>query len=183
MLAVTVNFNLPKFDRLFAQLDVGLSAGLNKSLFETRDKMVRETFPAGLKGPRGRKVIIKKQIETGRSVFKVKRSEPHNPTGSIQITRNMTREDLLKWRSSLTLKDWIHGFVHSTHPIFWGKTKQDRIRMALGAYYRISRGVTLKRTTTLTNKDVFEEDFKRLMLAEAPKRFPAEVQRLMSGRI
>ncbi len=31
--------------------------------------------------------------------------------------------------------DWIHDFVHSSNPKFKGKSKQDRIRMALGAYY------------------------------------------------
>lgn len=31
--------------------------------------------------------------------------------------------------------DWIHDFVHSTNPKFDGKTKKERINMALGAYY------------------------------------------------
>jgi uncharacterized protein YcfJ len=31
--------------------------------------------------------------------------------------------------------DWIHDFVHSTNPKFEGKTKAERIKMALGAYY------------------------------------------------
>jgi hypothetical protein len=31
--------------------------------------------------------------------------------------------------------DWIHDFVHSTNPKFEGKTKKERIKMALGAYY------------------------------------------------
>lgn len=30
---------------------------------------------------------------------------------------------------------WIHDFVHSTNPKFDGKSKKERIRMALGAYY------------------------------------------------
>ena len=32
-------------------------------------------------------------------------------------------------------EDWIHDFVHSTAPQFQGKTKKERIKMALGAYY------------------------------------------------
>ena len=31
--------------------------------------------------------------------------------------------------------DWIHDFVHSTNPKFAGKSKKERINMALGAYY------------------------------------------------
>jgi len=31
--------------------------------------------------------------------------------------------------------DWIHDFVHSTNPKFEGKSKKERMRMALGAYY------------------------------------------------
>lgn len=31
--------------------------------------------------------------------------------------------------------DWIHDFVHSSNPKFEGKSKKDRIKMALGAYY------------------------------------------------
>jgi hypothetical protein len=31
--------------------------------------------------------------------------------------------------------DWIHDFVHSTNPKFDGKSKKERIKMALGAYY------------------------------------------------
>ena len=31
--------------------------------------------------------------------------------------------------------DWIHDFVHSDNPKFEGKTKKERIKMALGAYY------------------------------------------------
>lgn len=31
--------------------------------------------------------------------------------------------------------DWIHDFVHSDDPRFAGKSKKERIKMALGAYY------------------------------------------------
>lgn len=32
-------------------------------------------------------------------------------------------------------EDWIHDFVHSDAPQFSGKSKKERIKMALGAYY------------------------------------------------
>lgn len=35
--------------------------------------------------------------------------------------------------------DWIHDFVHSTNPKFEGKSKKERIQMALGAYYAKKR--------------------------------------------
>jgi hypothetical protein len=38
-----------------------------------------------------------------------------------------------------TASDWIHDFVHSTNPKFEGKSKKERIKMALGAYYHKSR--------------------------------------------
>lgn len=38
-----------------------------------------------------------------------------------------------------TASDWIHDFVHSTNPKFEGKTKKERIKMALGAYYDQAR--------------------------------------------
>mgnify|MGYP003341155546 FL=1 len=36
-------------------------------------------------------------------------------------------------------EDWIHDFVHSTNPKFEGKSKKERIKMALGAYYAKAR--------------------------------------------
>ncbi len=38
-----------------------------------------------------------------------------------------------------TASDWIHDFVHSTNPKFEGKSKKERIKMALGAYYHKAR--------------------------------------------
>lgn len=35
--------------------------------------------------------------------------------------------------------DWIHDFVHSKNPKFKGKSKKQRIKMALGAYYARNR--------------------------------------------
>jgi hypothetical protein len=51
----------------------------------------------------------------------------------------MDDEDLDQLDEVLTAdakaSDWIHDFVHSTNPKFEGKTKKERIKMALGAYY------------------------------------------------
>jgi hypothetical protein len=36
--------------------------------------------------------------------------------------------------------EWIHDFVKSDNPKFAGKTKKERMSMALGAYYSAKRG-------------------------------------------
>lgn len=55
----------------------------------------------------------------------------------------MTDEDIMQIDEVLTKDakagDWIHDFVHSTNPKFEGKSKKERIKMALGAYYAKQR--------------------------------------------
>lgn len=36
---------------------------------------------------------------------------------------------------SAPIEDWIHDFVHSDNPKFKGKTKEERRKMAIAAYY------------------------------------------------
>ena len=47
------------------------------------------------------------------------------------------RDQLAELRKVIgnTAADYIHDFVNSSHPNFKGKSKQERIRMALGAFY------------------------------------------------
>jgi len=47
--------------------------------------------------------------------------------------RNDSLEEVLK--ASDPTGKWIHDFVHSDNPKFAGKSKEERIRMALGASY------------------------------------------------
>ena len=55
----------------------------------------------------------------------------------------ITDEDILQLDEVLSSDakagDWIHDFVHSSNPKFEGKSKKERIRMALGAYYHSKR--------------------------------------------
>lgn len=44
-----------------------------------------------------------------------------------------------KLSSSDPTAKWIHDFVHSDNPKFAGKSKKERIRMALGAKYATMR--------------------------------------------
>lgn len=50
-------------------------------------------------------------------------------------TNEMLEERLSKNDSA---EAWIRHFVHSENPKFDGKSKQERIKMALGAYYALS---------------------------------------------
>ena len=54
---------------------------------------------------------------------------------------NAIREESLleKLKSSDPAGKWIHDFVHSDNPRFAGKSKKERIRMALGASYGAKR--------------------------------------------
>lgn len=54
---------------------------------------------------------------------------------------NALREESLleKLKASDPTGDWIHDFVHSDNPKFAGKSKKERIRMALGAKYGAMR--------------------------------------------
>lgn len=53
------------------------------------------------------------------------------------------REDALleKLKASDPTGKWISDFVHSDNPKFAGKSKKERIRMALGAKYGAMRKV------------------------------------------
>jgi hypothetical protein len=54
---------------------------------------------------------------------------------------NAFREDALleKLKASDPTGKWISDFVHSDNPKFAGKSKKERIRMALGAKYGVMR--------------------------------------------
>lgn len=68
----------------------------------------------------------------------------NNTVASYQSGKSLHNEDELTEQElelfevlskSDDTSKWIHDFVHSDNPKFEGKSKKDRIRMALGAYY------------------------------------------------
>ena len=67
-----------------------------------------------------------------------------------------------------TASDWIHDFVHSTNPKFEGKSKKERIKMALGAYYNKARD---KQQNEETEKKQKKEDLP--FDPDPPKKNPA----------
>jgi hypothetical protein len=64
------------------------------------------------------------------------------------------REDALmeKLKASAPTAEWIHDFVHSENPKFAGKSKKERINMALGAAYAAKRNEEVEPIDEL-NKD------------------------------
>jgi hypothetical protein len=62
-----------------------------------------------------------------------------NKMRTLNMGDDIDQEDLDALHEVLSqdagASDWIHDFVHSTNPKFEGKTKKERIKMALGAYY------------------------------------------------
>lgn len=77
--------------------------------------------------------------------FKGKTPVGANERAYAKRTANWCREDVNDVNISnelnevlsadATAGDWIHDFVHSNNPKFKGKSKEERIKMALGAYY------------------------------------------------
>lgn len=64
--------------------------------------------------------------------------------GIYRATKSMRKEDIEELDEVLTAKDsaseWISDFVKSDNPKFAGKSKKERIKQALAAYYAKKRG-------------------------------------------
>ena len=83
---------------------------------------------------------------------------------------NAIREESLleKLKSSDPAGKWIHDFVHSDNPRFAGKSKKERIRMALGASYGAKRNEEIEYhfnvlEEAVTSIDKGEYDYEGLM--------------------
>lgn len=66
--------------------------------------------------------------------------KPKDGYKAIKATRKVRMEEIELELNEVLSKDasageWIHDFVHSDNPRFKGKSKEERIKMALGAYY------------------------------------------------
>lgn len=68
---------------------------------------------------------------------------------------NLREEALLeKLKASDPTGKWISDFVHSDNPKFAGKSKKERIRMALGASYAAKRNEEVEQIDELTDAEV-----------------------------
>lgn len=92
--------------------------------------------------------------EAGTADKKLKKEDMNIVTKILEAKKKKTEhcaEEVVEVDSELTealqevlnkdaaSADWIHDFVHSENPKFEGKSKKERIRMALGAYYAKQR--------------------------------------------
>lgn len=155
-----------------------LSSALNDALSRTRDRFIRETWPDAMaKGARGRKLTVKRKIQAGRDVVRVRRSDEFNLSGSIYVDKP-TGIVVAGGLAGASAKAWIHAFVHSTSSRFAGKSVKQRINMALGAYYRYSRRAAYRQAVEgdRTRTDVFIRDFNSTMIEQALLSFPARAK-------
>ena len=72
------------------------------------------------------------------------------------------REDALmeKLKASAPTAEWIHDFVHSENPKFAGKSRKERINMALGAAYAAKRNEEVEQIEELS-KDTLDSFIKK----------------------
>lgn len=172
---------------LVQALPTALSTALNDSLYRTRDKLVRETYlkEEEIRGAGGRRLRAAQRRTVGRSVFQVRNSDERSLTGNISINVQ-TPETRAQRFANLSLRDIIHGFVHSTYPRFVGKSRKDRIRMALAVYYRAKRGLSFQESTasrmvkTTARRDIIQH-FNEYMIAASERNFPYRTKRAVAA--
>ena len=68
--------------------------------------------------------------------------------------------------------EWIHDFVHSDNPKFAGKSKAERKKMALGAYYAKQNEGKEWEESTPKNTDIADKKEKMARLNDTGKKGP-----------
>lgn len=79
-----------------------------------------------IKSGRGRGALVANQMRTLRAE-------------ELEISEESLEQLYEVLSKDAEASDWIKDFVHSTNPKFEGKSKEERIKMALGAYYAQAR--------------------------------------------
>lgn len=80
--------------------------------------------------------LAKSFIRASRGASRAQKSTWHpNAIGSKQMVGEDVQDLSEVLDKSAPIKDWVHDFVHSDNPKFKGKTKEERRKMALAAYY------------------------------------------------
>jgi len=92
----------------------------------------------------------KRMSEAAEQHGKEKKKKPGN-SNNVEINP-VTKEEVEQvdevLKSSDTASKWIHDFVHSKNPKFKGKSKEERIKMALGAKQAATEEVELEEADT-----------------------------------
>ena len=116
-----------------------------KSFKETLDEIHR--MPTKLAGkhmdPISQKSLAKQKLTNLIKSGKGRGALIANKMRTLNAGDEIDQEDLDALHEVLSKDaeagDWIKDFVHSENPKFEGKTKKERIKMALGAYYAKQR--------------------------------------------
>ena len=111
--------------------------------------MKRSDIPASVRKARGDAPLTPAEVKSGS---KDSISDPKNLAKARNEEVELTEEQLDEMINEVlgkdaTAGDWIHDFVHSDNPKFAGKSKAERKKMALGAYYGKQNEATIAGTS------------------------------------
>jgi len=140
----------------------------NESLDEPLEKVLADTFPhsgiiktvMGTELPDPNRVRENKKMKESVTLKGFKnRYEEHS------IFEQMMQEVLSKDASA---GDWIHDFVHSDNPKFAGKSKAERKKQALAAYYAKQRNEEVESVEEL-DEDEYDDMLDALVKADGKR--------------
>lgn len=86
--------------------------------------------------------VDKRQWDMGVNADQQRKLEKNLARADKKIADKETNESYIEEVLSVSdgVDKWIHDFVHSDNPKFEGKSKKERIQMALGAFYSAKKG-------------------------------------------
>ena len=112
---------------------------LRKEESEELDEIHRMKTKLNKLDPFSNRSVARQKLSNLMKSGKAKGALIANKMRTLNMGDDVDQEDLDALHEVLSKDakagDWIHDFVHSTNPKFEGKTKKERIKMALGAYY------------------------------------------------
>lgn len=125
----------------------GRKSSINKNATYALDKWSGQKIPLTPKNKEdeleGRKSIADKGYKT-KKTLKTAIKGSLGKHGKSDLPEDVEETDESYIEEVLSVSDgvdkWIHDFVHSDNPKFEGKSKKERIQMALGAFYSAKKG-------------------------------------------
>ena len=112
---------------------------LRKEETEELDEIHRMKTKLNTLDPVSNRSVARQKLNNLMKSGKARGALIANKMRTLNMGDDIDQEDLDALHEVLSkdakASDWIHDFVHSTNPKFEGKTKKERIKMALGAYY------------------------------------------------
>jgi hypothetical protein len=112
---------------------------LRKEEVEELDEIRRMKTKLNKLDPISNMSVARQKLSNLMKTGKAKGALIANKRRTLNMGDDIDQEDLDALNEVLSKDakagDWIHDFVHSDNPKFDGKSKKERIKMALGAYY------------------------------------------------